>query len=181
MEYYFKGEGKYLTFPWDKGFSADEMEAYYDEVQHVDWVHKLSRAPMLKTQHPDYEIYMTGVHADRGVSCADCHMPYKRDGGMKFTDHKIQSPLANVSGSCQVCHRESEAKLIANVVERQEKVIELRRIAKKIWPATMLKPKWPGTMVQLNRKWLPCCNLFVMPNGVGTGLLQPMVSVSTLP
>ncbi len=131
VEYYFKGEGKYLTFPWDKGFSADDMEAYYDEVQHVDWVHKLSRAPMLKTQHPDYEIYMTGVHADRGVSCADCHMPYKRDGGMKFTDHKIQSPLANVSGSCQVCHRESEAKLIANVVERQDKVIELRRIAEK--------------------------------------------------
>jgi nitrite reductase (cytochrome c-552) len=58
-------------------------------------------------------------------------MPYKRDGGMKFTDHKIQSPLANVSGSCQVCHRESEAKLMANVVERQDKVIELRRIAEK--------------------------------------------------
>lgn len=131
VEYYFKGDGKYLTFPWDKGFSADEMEAYYDEVQHVDWVHKLSRAPMLKTQHPDYEMYMTGVHADRGVSCADCHMPYKRDGGMKFTDHKIQSPLANISGSCQVCHRESEAKLMSNVVERQGKVIELRRIAEK--------------------------------------------------
>jgi nitrite reductase (cytochrome c-552) len=91
VEYYFKGDGKYLTFPWDKGFSADEMETYYDEVEHVDWVHKLSRTPMLKAQHPDYELYMTGIHADRGVACADCHMPYKRDGGMKFTDHKIQS------------------------------------------------------------------------------------------
>ena len=131
VEYYFKGDGKYLTFPWDKGFSADEMEAYYDEVQHVDWVHKLSRTPMLKAQHPDYELYMTGVHADRGVACADCHMPYKRDGGMKFTDHKIQSPLANISGSCQVCHRESEAKLLANVLDRQHKVEELRRITEK--------------------------------------------------
>ncbi|MFH1120130.1 MAG: ammonia-forming cytochrome c nitrite reductase [Bacteroidota bacterium] len=131
VEYYFKGEGKYLTFPWDKGFSADEMEAYYDEIEHVDWVHKLSRAPMLKAQHPDFELYMTGVHADRGVACADCHMPYKREGGMKFTDHKIQSPLANISGSCQVCHRESEAKLMANVVERQGKVEELRRLAEK--------------------------------------------------
>ena len=131
VEYYFKGDGKYLTFPWDKGFSADEMEAYYDEVQHVDWVHKLSRTPMLKAQHPDYELYMTGVHADRGVACADCHMPYKRDGGMKFTDHKIQSPLANISGSCQVCHRESEAKLLANVLDRQHKVEELRRITAK--------------------------------------------------
>lgn len=128
VEYYFKGDGKYLTFPWDKGFNAEDMEAYYDEIQHVDWVHKLSRTPMLKAQHPDYELYMTGVHADRGVACADCHMPYKRDGGMKFTDHKIQSPLANISGSCQVCHRESEAKLMANVYDRQHKVEELRRI-----------------------------------------------------
>lgn len=131
VEYYFKGDGKYLTFPWDKGFSADEMETYYDEVEHVDWVHKLSRTPMLKAQHPDYELYMTGIHADRGVACADCHMPYKRDGGMKFTDHKIQSPLANISGSCQVCHRESEAKLLANVLDRQHKVEELRRITEK--------------------------------------------------
>lgn len=131
VEYYFKGDGKYLTFPWDKGFSADDMEAYYDEIEHVDWVHTLSKTPMLKAQHPDYELYMTGVHADRGVSCADCHMPYKRDGGMKFTDHKIQSPLANISGSCQVCHRESEAKLLANVYERQSKVEELRRITEK--------------------------------------------------
>ena len=131
VEYYFKGEGKYLTFPWDKGFSADNMETYYDEIEHVDFVHKLSRTPILKAQHPDFELYMTGVHADRGVACADCHMPYKREGGMKFTDHKIQSPLANISGSCQVCHRESESKLIGNVVERQGKVEELRRIAEK--------------------------------------------------
>ncbi len=131
VEYYFKGEGKYLTFPWDKGFSADNMETYYDEVEHVDFVHKLSRTPILKAQHPDFELYMTGVHADRGVACADCHMPYKREGGMKFTDHKIQSPLANISGSCQVCHRESESKLMGNVVERQGKVEELRRIAEK--------------------------------------------------
>lgn len=50
---------------------------------------------------------------------------------MKFTDHKIQSPLANISGSCQVCHRESEAKLLANVLDRQHKVEELRRITEK--------------------------------------------------
>ncbi len=131
VEYYFKGDGKYLTFPWDKGFSADSMEAYYDEVEHVDFIHKLSKTPILKAQHPDFELHMTGVHADRGVACADCHMPYKREGGMKFTNHKIQSPLANISESCQVCHRESEAKLMANVYERQGKVEELRRIAEK--------------------------------------------------
>jgi nitrite reductase (cytochrome c-552) len=129
VEYYFKGEGKYLTFPWDEGFSADNMEAYYDNYEFTDWTHALSRAPMLKAQHPDYELYKTGVHADRGVSCADCHMPYQREGGLKFTNHHISSPLDNISGSCQVCHRESEQKLLANVYERQNKVQELRRIA----------------------------------------------------
>ncbi len=130
VEYYFKGkEEKYLTFPWDKGFSAEEMEAYYDEIEHVDFVHKLSRAPILKAQHPDYELYMTGIHAKRGVSCADCHMPYRSEGGVKFTDHKIQSPLANVSNSCQVCHRESEKDLLRDVYERQDKIEEMRHLA----------------------------------------------------
>lgn len=130
VEYYFKGkEEKYLTFPWDKGFSAEEMEAYYDEVEHVDFVHKLSRTPILKAQHPDYELYMTGIHAKRGVSCADCHMPYRSEGGVKFTDHKIQSPLANIANSCQVCHRESEQNLLRDVYERQDKMEEMRKLA----------------------------------------------------
>ncbi|MCZ7556948.1 MAG: ammonia-forming cytochrome c nitrite reductase [Bacteroidia bacterium] len=130
VEYYFKGkEEKYLTFPWDKGFSAEEMEAYYDEIEHVDFVHKLSRAPIIKAQHPDYELYMTGIHAKRGVSCADCHMPYRSEGGVKFTDHKIQSPLANIANSCQVCHRESEQNLLRDVYERQDKMEEMRKLA----------------------------------------------------
>lgn len=131
VEYYFKGEGKYVTFPWDKGFSADEMELYYDEFAFSDWKHGLSRTPMIKAQHPDYELYMTGVHADRGVSCADCHMPYMREGGLKYTNHHIGSPLSNISGSCQVCHRESEEKLRQNVYDRQDKVAELRHIVEK--------------------------------------------------
>ncbi len=131
VEYYFKGDGAYLTFPWDKGLGVEEMEAYFDAIEFTDWTHALSRAPMLKCQHPDYELYKTGIHADRGVACADCHMPYKRDGGIKFSYHKMQSPLNNISASCQVCHRESEEKLLANVYERQKKVSELRRITEK--------------------------------------------------
>jgi nitrite reductase (cytochrome c-552) len=130
VEYYFKGKAeKYLTFPWDKGFSADSMEAYYDSVKHVDFVHKLSKAPILKAQHPDYELYRTGIHAERGVSCADCHMPYQSQGGVKFTNHKIASPLENIAGSCQICHRESEQTLTKNVNDRQQKITELKLIA----------------------------------------------------
>ncbi|TLX76058.1 ammonia-forming cytochrome c nitrite reductase [Labilibacter sediminis] len=130
VEYYFNKKtvegANYLTFPWDKGMSVEAMEEYYDEMEFSDWTHKLSKAPMLKAQHPGYEVYLTGIHADRGVSCADCHMPYKSEGGQKFTDHKIQSPLNNVANSCQVCHRQETANLIANVYDRQDKIIENR-------------------------------------------------------
>lgn len=130
VEYYFKGkDDKYLTFPWDKGFSADEMEKYYDEVGHVDWVHGLSRAPMLKAQHPDYELYMTGVHSKRGVACADCHMPYRNEGGVKFTDHQIVSPLSRIASTCGVCHRQEEEDLRNDVYARQDRIAELLGLA----------------------------------------------------
>lgn len=131
VEYYFKGEGKYLTFPWDKGSTMEDMEKYYDELEYSDWTHKLSRAPMLKAQHPDYEIFMMGPHAKRGLSCADCHMPYKTEGGVKFSDHQIMSPLKNVAGTCQICHKDSEDKLKGYVYEYQDKLIEIRSIVEK--------------------------------------------------
>ncbi|NLO71002.1 MAG: ammonia-forming cytochrome c nitrite reductase [Porphyromonadaceae bacterium] len=126
VEYYFKGEGKYLTFPWDKGLTLEDMEKYYDEIQFTDFVHAVSKAPILKAQHPDYEIAQMGIHGQRGVSCADCHMPYISEGGVKFSDHHIQSPLAKIDRTCLVCHRESEETLRNNVYERQAKVLETR-------------------------------------------------------
>ena len=130
VEYYFnknKYEGiPYLMFPWDEGLTVEDMEKYYDKMEFSDWTHSLSRAPMLKAQHPGYEVYITGVHADRHVSCADCHMPYRSEGGQKFTDHKIQSPLNNVHNSCQICHREEYTKLYKDVFDRQDKIIQNR-------------------------------------------------------
>lgn len=126
VEYYFRGDGKYLTFPWDKGFTMEDMEAYYDDHRYYDYIHTLSKAPILKAQHPDYEISQMGIHGQRGVSCADCHMPYKSEGGLKFSDHHIQSPLNMIDRTCQVCHRESEETLRNNVYERQRKANETR-------------------------------------------------------
>ncbi len=141
VEYYFQKPDNYLAFPWDKGFSADEMEAYYDSLEFVDWVHKLSRVPMLKAQHPDYELYMTGIHAKRGVACADCHMPYKVEGGIKFSDHHIQSPLNNIANACQVCHRESEETLREDVYERQKRVMEIRQLVEDVLAKAHIEAK----------------------------------------
>lgn len=136
VEYYFNKhieEGvSYLVFPWKNGLTLEKVENYYDSLEFSDWTHQLSRTPMLKAQHPDYEIYLTGVHASRGVSCADCHMPFMSEGGQKFTNHHIQSPLNNVSGSCQVCHREETDKLIRDVYSRQDKIIENRIILEEL-------------------------------------------------
>ena len=118
VEYYFQGEDKYLTFPWDKGMNVDSIEKYYDSYEFSDWKHALSRTPMIKAQHPDFEVFKMGIHAQRGLACADCHMPYRSEGGVKFTDHHIQSPLNNIANTCQICHRESEETLKNNVYER---------------------------------------------------------------
>ena len=93
---------------------------------YADYIHALSKAPILKAQHPGYETSLQGIHGQRGVSCADCHMPYTADGGVKFSDHQIQSPLAKMDRTCLVCHRESEETLRKNVEERQEKCLEVR-------------------------------------------------------
>lgn len=128
VEYYFDKKkpglenASYLTFPWKEGLDVEDMEAYYDKIEFSDWTHPLSKAPMLKAQHPDYEIFQMGVHAKRGVSCADCHMPYQTEGGQKFTNHHIGSPLSNVENSCFVCHREKVDDLISDVYERQRKI-----------------------------------------------------------
>jgi nitrite reductase (cytochrome c-552) len=131
-EYHFKGEGKYLTLPWDAGTTPEAMEAYYeksataDGKPYVDFTHAISGTPMIKMQHPDYEVYSKGIHAYRNVSCADCHMPYRSEGGVKFTDHHVQSPLLNVSNSCAVCHRWGEDEIKSRVESMQSSVHECR-------------------------------------------------------
>lgn len=144
VEYYFRGEGKYLTFPWDGGMTVEDMEHYYDEAKFTDWTHALSRAPMLKAQHPDYELFLMGPHSKRGLGCADCHMPYMAEGGIKYSNHQVTSPLKNISSTCQTCHRDTEENLRKYVYEYQDKALEIRdRIEKELAKAhIMAKTAW---------------------------------------
>ena len=52
VEYYFKGDGKLLTYPWHKGLKVEQIESYYDEVGFKDWTHAETGAAVLKAQHP---------------------------------------------------------------------------------------------------------------------------------
>lgn len=131
VEYYFKG-GSYVTLPWAKGFGVEQIIQYYDELGFSDWVHPISGTPMIKSQHPDFELYSSGIHAYRNVSCADCHMPYRTEGGLKFTDHHVQSPLLNIANSCGVCHRWGEDEIRKRVEAIQTKVQTAKHNAENV-------------------------------------------------
>jgi hypothetical protein len=95
---------------------------------------------MLKMQHPEYELYTAGsTHFNAGVSCADCHMPYVRDGAVKFSSHDTHSPLFNPAEACGACH--TDVNFVAN---RARQLIQ-----DQVW-ATMTHhrrcpDRWPST------------------------------------
>jgi len=128
-EYYFKGKGKRLVYPWTKGLKADQVLAYYDEIGFQEWAHAETGAPMLKAQHPEFELWNQGIHSRSGVACADCHMPYTRVGAMKISDHHVRSPLLNINNACQTCHKIPEEDLRARVENIQSTTYEMRNMA----------------------------------------------------
>ncbi|MBK8135616.1 MAG: ammonia-forming cytochrome c nitrite reductase subunit c552 [Chloroflexi bacterium] len=131
VEYYFAGENKVLTFPWSEGMNIDQIETYYDNLGFRDWVHAESGAQMIKIQHPESELYSTGLHASSGVACADCHMPYMRSGGIKISDHWLRSPLTNVGAACQTCHNLPEEQLEQRIITIQDRTAELLRLSEE--------------------------------------------------
>jgi nitrite reductase (cytochrome c-552) len=129
VEYYFKGPEKRLVYPWAKGLRVDDIMAYYEEVGQADWTHALTGARVLKAQHPEFEMWNQGIHARSGVACPDCHMPYRRVGALKISDHHVRSPLLQPNAACQTCHRWSEDELRARAETIQERTFRLRNVA----------------------------------------------------
>ena len=126
VEYYCSSKMP-LTFPWSRGLRAEDLEAHWDATKFPDgsrfqdYLHAESGAEILKAQHPEFELWSQGVHARSGVSCADCHMPYMRDGASKISDHWVRSPLLNVARACQTCHHFPEDELRARVEVIQDR------------------------------------------------------------
>lgn len=119
VEYHFKGDEKLLTYPWQNGLTMEGAEQYYDEIGFKDWAHKESGAPVLKAQHPEFELWSQGIHAASGVACADCHMPYERTGAVKVSNHQVRSPLLNLNNACQTCHNFPEEEMERRVLTIQ--------------------------------------------------------------
>lgn len=118
---YYPGLNADLVFPWskwpkDEPFKIEMFDEYFDEVHDngkfvADYRHKQTDAKMIKMQHPEAELHSTSIHARSGVTCVDCHMPYKRVGATKVTTHTIQSPYADITAACKTCHMQSEDDL----------------------------------------------------------------------
>jgi nitrite reductase (cytochrome c-552) len=129
VEYYFKGPEKRLVYPWANGLKVEQILAYYDAEQFKDWTHADTGAPVLKAQHPEFEMWNQGIHARSGVACADCHMPYLREGALKISDHHVRSPLLNINRSCQTCHKWPEEELKSRAEAIQERTQKMRNQA----------------------------------------------------
>lgn len=120
-----------LTFPWGNGLRAGDVEQFWnatrfeDGTRFFDYKHAESGAEVLKAQHPEFELWSQGIHARSGVACADCHMPYMRDGATKISDHWVRSPLLNINRACQTCHHMPEEEIAARVDAIQQRNFEL--------------------------------------------------------
>jgi nitrite reductase (cytochrome c-552) len=128
VEYYFKGGEKTLTFPWERGLTIDAAWEYYEASAFRDWTHADTGAPMLKAQHPEFEMWSQGIHARSGVTCADCHMPYRRVGGTKVSNHQVRSPLLAPNSSCGTCHKYDDTELVAraeSIQSRHRRLVDI--------------------------------------------------------
>ena len=130
---YYCGSKLTLTFPWANGLRMDDEERTWEETKFADgtpfsdYQHGETGAASFKVQHPEFELWSQGIHARSGVSCADCHMPYQREGAAKISSHNVHSPLLNINSACQTCHRQSEGELkerVENIQSRNQALLE---------------------------------------------------------
>jgi nitrite reductase (cytochrome c-552) len=120
----------------EQGLKVEQIEDAYNNHQFpdgsrfFDFKHGETGAPVFKAQHPEFETWSQGIHARSGVSCADCHMPYERQGALKVSTHWVRSPLLNINRACQVCHNVPEQELLDKVKTIQKRTIsQLERAA----------------------------------------------------
>jgi nitrite reductase (cytochrome c-552) len=153
VSYYFQPENNNkVNIPWIFGSTADEIEKYYDTRRFYEWIHPISKTPILKARHPEFEHWSRSAHAKQGVTCITCHMPPATDEkGATFTDHKVGDALDNFDRSCANCHSSKAAitkkldKTKANIDAKSRNVesllIKAHYEAKAAWDAGATWPQ----------------------------------------
>ncbi len=120
------------AYGWSK--AKDLHELYTSQFNYTqDWKQKIIEQPLIKSQHPETELYWQSVHYNAGASCGDCHMPEVKSASgrilrshwftspYKYQDAKYFKPFAKKTGlnpaynrkPCATCHADREAAGIA--------------------------------------------------------------------
>lgn len=120
-----------VIFPWKGSKWGDiSIENIIKEINrdpsHLEWTQAVTGFKLGFIRHPEFEFYSRdSVHWNFGVSCSDCHMPYKQVGVSKITDHNTMSPLKNEMKACLPCHPQSAEKLKKQVQAIQERTMSM--------------------------------------------------------
>lgn len=108
-----RGEGNAATglfLPWDGGeadaITVENIIATIEsDPANAEFTQELTGLRLGYIRHPEYELFTYGdIHHRNGVTCVDCHQPYKIRGGEKVSDHNVMSPLNDEMRACRACH-----------------------------------------------------------------------------
>lgn len=119
------GKSVDVDFPWEGGeWGAITVEDIIGNLEgqkeRLEWTQEVTGMKLGFIRHPDVEFFTAGsVHANAGVTCADCHMPPK--GAEGVADHNIMSPLKSDMVACKQCHKASAEEMRAKVIAIQKK------------------------------------------------------------
>ncbi|WP_408955592.1 ammonia-forming cytochrome c nitrite reductase subunit c552 [Natroniella sp. ANB-PHB2] len=130
VNYYFEPETKAIVLPWEEGLTLEDIEKYSDEREIADWEHPRTGTPLLKIQHPEYEMYRNSTHDQLGMDCASCHMPTVEDEeGEEYVSHWWTSPLKTTEESCLGCHGgEHSAESLEEWVNELQQEVEDKQL-----------------------------------------------------
>lgn len=119
-----------LFQPWDGAEPGDIgvehiIETIESDPANAEFTQELTGLRLGYVRHPEYELFTRGdIHHRMGVSCVDCHQPYKIRGGEKVSDHNVMSPLNDEMRACRACHPgQSVDELRQSVFEVQDRFV----------------------------------------------------------
>jgi len=125
-----------LDFSWRK---VRDLDAYYREKfgYMQDWIHAIIGEPLIKSQHPEVELFWESKYERAGASCVTCHMPKVKVDGKTLTSHWLVSPLRYIDRyikgeklgafPCGECHSVAPQVLREQVLRVQKHVDEAQK------------------------------------------------------
>lgn len=120
-----------VILPWSGskwgGITIENIiEDLLSKPDRIEWSQNVTGFNMPFIRHPEFEMFSnSSVHYNAGLSCADCHMPYRRSGSYKISSHDVGSPVKQGFTACAQCHTEGADWLKNQVFTIQDRTVSL--------------------------------------------------------